>query len=68
MRHGGQFRAALAKAAPRPCLASVSHAGMIQIPGGTFRMGSDKHYAEEAPVHSVTVGEFWIDQHPVTNR
>jgi formylglycine-generating enzyme required for sulfatase activity len=68
MRHGGQFRAALAKGAPGPCLASVLHDGMSQIPGGTFRMGFDKHYAEEAPVHSVTVGEFWIDQHPVTNR
>ena len=22
---------------------------MIRIPGGTFRMGSDKHYPEEAP-------------------
>jgi len=44
------------------------HADMIWIPGGTFRMGSDKHYAEEAPVHSVTVGGFWIDRTPVTNR
>ena len=31
-------------------------------------MGSDKHYPEEAPVHRVTVGDFWIDTHPVTNR
>jgi formylglycine-generating enzyme len=22
---------------------------MVRIPGGTFRMGSDKHYPEEAP-------------------
>jgi len=44
------------------------HADMIWIPGGTFRMGSDKHYAEETPVHSVTVGGFWIDRTPVTNR
>lgn len=43
-------------------------AGMIHIPGGTFRMGSGEHYAEEAPVHSVTVGGFWIDRTPVTNR
>jgi formylglycine-generating enzyme len=31
---------------------------MIAIPGGTFRMGSDRHYPEEAPVHRVTVDAF----------
>ncbi len=41
---------------------------MVHIPGGTFRMGSDKHYPEEAPAHRVTVDEFWIDPTPVTNR
>jgi formylglycine-generating enzyme required for sulfatase activity len=41
---------------------------MIKLPGGTFRMGSEKHYPEEAPVHRVTVGEFWMDRTPVTNR
>jgi formylglycine-generating enzyme len=44
------------------------HAAMIWIPGGMFRMGSDKHYAEEAPVNRVTVDPFWIDRTPVTNR
>jgi hypothetical protein len=43
-------------------------ADMVRIPGGTFRMGSDKHYAEEAPAHRVSVDEFWIDRTPVTNR
>jgi sulfatase modifying factor 1 len=41
---------------------------MIWIPGGTFRMGSGKHYPEEAPAHRVSVDGFWIDRTPVTNR
>jgi formylglycine-generating enzyme len=41
---------------------------MIAVAGGTFRMGSDEHYAEEAPAHRVTVDPFWIDETPVTNR
>ena len=45
-----------------------AHRNMIFIPGGTFRMGSDKHYPEEAPVHRVAVSGFWIDPTPVTNR
>ncbi|WP_249729891.1 MULTISPECIES: formylglycine-generating enzyme family protein [unclassified Chelatococcus] len=40
---------------------------MIWIEGGTFRMGSDHHYAEERPAHSVTVDGFFIDETPVTN-
>jgi len=39
---------------------------MVELPGGTFRMGSDRFYPEEAPVHEVTVGAFAIDRHPVT--
>src|ERR1700754_3118982 len=40
---------------------------MVWIPSTTFRMGSDKHYPEERPVHRVTVDGFWIDRCPVTN-
>src|SRR5215470_17918842 len=39
---------------------------MTRIPGGTFRMGSADFYPEERPVHAVTVGGFWMDEHPVT--
>jgi formylglycine-generating enzyme len=41
---------------------------MVYVPGGTFWMGSDRHYPEEAPAHRVTVAGFWMDRHPVTNR
>ena len=47
---------------------SVNTTDMIRISGGTFRMGSNEHYPEEAPVHRVTASDFWIDRTPVTNR
>jgi len=43
-------------------------AGMSRIPGGTFTMGSNDHYPEEAPAHRVRVDPFWIDRYTVTNR
>jgi formylglycine-generating enzyme required for sulfatase activity len=49
-------------------LQSLVSPELIWIPAGTFRMGSDKHYSEEAPSHRVTVDGFWIDRTPVTNR
>ena len=42
-------------------------AGTEWIPGATFRMGSDEHYPEEAPAHSVAVDGFWMDAVAVTN-
>lgn len=41
--------------------------GMVWIPAGTYRMGSDHHYPEEAPAHPVEVDGFWMDAMPVTN-
>ena len=48
--------------------ASRPRAGMAWIEGGRFRMGSDHHYAEEAPARWVEVDGFRIDVQPVTNR
>jgi formylglycine-generating enzyme required for sulfatase activity len=44
---------------------SATHA--VRIEGGTFVMGSDHHYPEEAPTHRVRVDGFGIDRCPVTN-
>lgn len=50
--------------------------GMVRVPGGTFRMGSEgrfntpygpKMFPEETPIRTVTVGAFWIDEAEVTN-
>src|SRR3990172_9435514 len=49
-------------AKPRPA------GDMVFIPSGEFRMGSDRHYAEEKPAHCVKVNGFFIDKTPVTNR
>jgi sulfatase modifying factor 1 len=46
---------------------SVASPEMIWIEGGTFHMGSDRHYPEERPSHRVTVSGFFIDPTPVTN-
>ena len=41
---------------------------MVWIPGGTFRMGAEDGYPDEGPVHTVTVGGFWMDRYVVANR
>lgn len=46
----------------------MTSSDMVWIPGGTFRMGSDRHYPEERPVHRVAIDGFWIDRFPVTNE
>jgi formylglycine-generating enzyme required for sulfatase activity len=45
----------------------ASASDMLRIDGGTFLMGSQAHYREEAPVRRVTVGSFLIGRTEVTN-
>jgi formylglycine-generating enzyme len=41
--------------------------GAVLVPGGEFRMGSERFYPEEAPVRTAVVTDLWVDEHPVTN-
>lgn len=40
---------------------------MRLIRGGSFRMGSEAFYPDERPVRTAEVGDFWMDEIPVTN-
>ena len=40
---------------------------LVDLPGGTFRMGSTAFYPEEAPVHTASVAPLAVERHPVTN-
>jgi len=40
---------------------------LVELPAGSFRMGSTDFYPEEAPVHTATVDAFAVERHPVTN-
>jgi serine/threonine-protein kinase len=41
---------------------------MVYVPAGEFQMGKADGYGDEAPVHTVYVDGFWIDQTEVTNE
>ncbi|BBY50292.1 hypothetical protein MARA_37600 [Mycolicibacterium arabiense] len=41
--------------------------GLVRIPAQTATLGSDTHYPEEAPSRDVSVDEFWVHTHAVTN-
>lgn len=58
---------ALVQPAPPTSPRTAPFPGMVWIPGGNYRMGSDRHYPEEAPAHPVAVDGFWMDATPVTN-
>jgi formylglycine-generating enzyme len=52
---------------PEPPPGEAPFPDMTWVPGGTYWMGSDHHYPEEAPAHQVTVSGFWMDRFTVTN-
>ena len=49
-----------------PEVACEEPGGAVQIPAGSYRVGSDTAYREEGPAREVTVDEFWIDRGEVT--
>lgn len=51
-----------------PVISSPPSTALKWVDGGTFTMGSDSHYPEEAPAHQVRVEGFWISPTVVTNR
>jgi formylglycine-generating enzyme required for sulfatase activity len=51
---------------PQPLDLSISiDIEMVFVEGGTFKMGS-RDYANERPIHFVTLDSFWIGKYPVT--
>lgn len=63
-------RFASAAVNPLTATGNAGLAGMVAIPGGTFKMGADNSQArpDELPKHSVLVDPFWMDATEVTNR
>src|SRR5262245_50548932 len=68
----GRPATALLGATPEPTarLASgaATPAGMVLVPGGTFKMGRDNGDEFESPAHTVKVKPFFIDRTEVTNE
>lgn len=52
---------------PTAARADPLPAGMVALPGGKFKMGSDRFYREERPLRDAEVGPFAILRHEVTN-
>lgn len=48
---------------------SASHAGMVFVPAGAFKMGTNLYQsdADATPQHIVQLAAFWIDRNEVTN-
>lgn len=68
---GGQFAGRTLPttdaAAPGLSYPGVVLSELVDLPGGSFRMGSTSFYPEEAPIHTVAAAPFAVELHPVTN-
>jgi len=53
---------------PTPASGAPTPAGMVFVPGGTFKMGRDDGDEFENPAHTVSVKPFFIDRTEVTNE
>ncbi|HEX3888736.1 MAG TPA: formylglycine-generating enzyme family protein [Phenylobacterium sp.] len=58
----------LAEPRPQGATRRSKFSGMRLVRGGEFLMGSEAFYPEERPLRTARVGDFWMDEHPVTNR
>ncbi|MEO6186378.1 MAG: SUMF1/EgtB/PvdO family nonheme iron enzyme, partial [Steroidobacteraceae bacterium] len=45
----------------------AEHPGMVWVPGGQFKLGTDVGFPEEGPAIPARVAGFWMDQTEVTN-
>jgi len=59
-------RAAATKRVQEDILQGSDDAEMVLIKGGNFQMGS-RDFADAQPIHTVSVSDFWMDEHEVTN-
>lgn len=52
----------------KPLVSGLPDPDMTWVPGGSFLMGSDRHYREEAPARKVDVRGLWVSRTTVTNE
>jgi serine/threonine-protein kinase len=58
----------LAESARESLIHPTDGAAMVLVPGGLMVMGCDDGEPDEGPAHQVTLGAYYIDVEPVTNR
>ncbi|QNL50404.1 formylglycine-generating enzyme family protein [Olivibacter sp. SDN3] len=63
---GMPSRVAAVKNVQNEILLGADDGKMVLIKGGDFRMGSTE-FADAQPIHDVTISDFWMDEHEVTN-